>query len=145
MTGTKISVSSRSCPRVVAKACSSRCRARWCLVPDSHVSMQISSVVSVIGLSWVTDSWRLPLCSPLFQVWLTLLMPQNPSWEHGKPLNSLLVYSEAMGDLGWDRVKWGAELDVYITATSTVVFLGPLLRNLTSFSALFSSLWLPSV
>ena len=100
MIGAKISINSRSwlSPRVVAEFRSSCCRAQCYLAPDCHLYMQMSSVISVIGLS---PGPLIPgncccavLCSrsalyaasePLLGAWKTIDGFLCLLWSYGKP------------------------------------------------------------
>lgn len=102
MTGIKISINSRSCPfppgsllnsaAPVAGHCSV-----WVLSP---VLADLFCAISHLAWSWVTDSCRVLLRAPFFQVWLSLL-PQSPSW--WKTIDCCPVSSEARGngEMGW--------------------------------------------
>lgn len=73
--------------------------------------------ISYLCQSWVINPRRLLLCYCLCQVWLFPL-PQNFSWEHGKPLASLPAYSEAMKN--WVLGGSGALSSMYHLVTCTL-------------------------
>lgn len=141
MTGTKISINSRSCPFPPGSLLNSAAPVAghgsvWVLSP---VLADLFCAISHLAWSWVTDSCRVLLRAPFFQVWLSLL-PQSPSW--WKTIDCCPVSSEARGN---GEMGWGEGLSHKgHTATSTSVPLAPLPRNLTHFSALFNSLFLLS-
>lgn len=71
----------------------------------------------------VLGHWFLKIVAVLsFAPGRVFMLPLSPSWEHGKQLTALSVYSEAMGNqgMGWGRGYTG----MYPIAVSILGFLG---------------------
>lgn len=92
----------------------------------------------------VLGHWFLKIVAVLsFAPGRLFMLPLSPSWEHGKQLTALSVYSEAMGNqgMGWGRGYTG----MYPHSSFYFRISGKSFSEISPLSAFFYPLWLFSV